>query len=108
MGIRVFNFLIDFEKADNRHKYIIGGGVSGELELGFGFWDWHDIPLTKSFFHLRIREKEEAFNYEKKKKLSPFLLPNKKYHTPISNLITTLSALLFDFTQKFLYIVFEE
>jgi hypothetical protein len=36
MGIRVFNFLIDFEKADNRYKSITGGGVSGELELDFG------------------------------------------------------------------------
>ena len=32
MGIRVFNFLIDFEKADNRYKQLTGGGVSGESE----------------------------------------------------------------------------
>ena len=36
MGVRVFNFLIDFEKANNRHKYTTGGGVSGEIELDFG------------------------------------------------------------------------
>lgn len=108
MGIRVFNFLIDFEKADNRHKQTTGGWVSGELELEMRILVWHDIPLIKSFFHLKIREKEEAFNYEKKKKSYPSLFPNKKYHTPISNPITTLSALLFDFTQKFLYIVFEK
>ena len=60
MGIRVFNFLIDFDKADNRHKQTTGGGVPGELELDSRILIWHDIPLTKSIFHLRLREKEET------------------------------------------------
>jgi hypothetical protein len=64
--------------------------------------------LQNLFFISKYDKNKKILNYEKKKKLFPFLLPNKKYHTPISNPITTLSALLFDFTQKFLYIVFEE
>ena len=57
MGIRVFNFLIDFEKVDNRLNQTSGGGVSGELELDSRILIWHDIPLTKSIFYLRTRQK---------------------------------------------------
>ena len=105
MGIRVFNFLIDFEKANNRHKQTTGGWGFGIVRTRPENFDLARHSTYKKFFSFQNTTNN---NYEKKKKLSPFLLSNKKYHIPISNPITTLSALLFDFTQKFLYIVFEK
>jgi hypothetical protein len=45
-------------------------------------------------------------NYKKKKKDFLFYISIKKYHTPACNSITTLSATLFDLTQKISYNIY--
>jgi hypothetical protein len=80
MGIRVCNFLIDFEKADNRLNQSTGGWGFGRIGTGLENFDLARHSTYKKFFSFQNTIKFFSFTITRKRRNR--ILP----HFPIKNI----------------------